>query len=598
MSQATKNLGLYLEDDGTTSFKEWREKMNGPSGSNMEKIDDAVAKKQNKLTGTVGQVVGFDADGNAVAQAAPDTGVTAFKGRTGAVVPQSGDYTAEQVGALASGATAVASEKLAAPKSIDGVNFDGSASISHYVTCNTPAATTAKIVSLSGFVLAAGAKITVKFTNNNTASDPTLNVNGTGAKAIKKYGEVALNTYMWQAGAVVEFVYDGTNWIMQGGTTATTTYYGVTRLNSSTSSTSTTEAATPSAVKAAYDAAQSKVPVTRTVNGKALSADISLTANDVGARPSTWVPSCSELKFSTATKAVALGGANAFGINSVAMGFNANADSPSSTAVGSSANASNSNATALGHCASVSGANSVALGVSASAIISNSTAVGFLANASKNSTTALGAYAKANGNHSTALGYCASVSGCYSVALGNEAVTANSNSIQLGNASNLGSLTCLKSLTVTSDERDKTDIHPIDNAVDFLKRVRTFSYVRNDRELYNKPEEELSDAEQDAAQKYGFTPYDKQAHAEGTLKRERRRVGVSAQAVRQALIDTFGTADGADLVNDNLHDFDPAEIPEWVESHLGVTYEKFIPFLIRAVQELDTRIKALEVQNA
>ena len=37
------------------------------------------------------------------------------------------------------------------------------------------------------------------------------------------------------------------------------------------------------------------VPVGRTVNGKALSSDITLTASDVGARPNTWMPSASDV---------------------------------------------------------------------------------------------------------------------------------------------------------------------------------------------------------------------------------------------------------------------------------------------------------------
>lgn len=55
--------------------------------------------KQNKLSGTKGQLVGFDDNGNAVAQTAPDTGVVTFNGRTGTVTPQTGDYTADMVGA-------------------------------------------------------------------------------------------------------------------------------------------------------------------------------------------------------------------------------------------------------------------------------------------------------------------------------------------------------------------------------------------------------------------------------------------------------------------------------------------------------------------
>ena len=41
--------------------------------------------------------------------------------------------------------------------------------------------------------------------------------------------------------------------------------------------------------------AMNYVPTTRKVNNKALSADITLTAADVGARPSTWTPTATEV---------------------------------------------------------------------------------------------------------------------------------------------------------------------------------------------------------------------------------------------------------------------------------------------------------------
>lgn len=65
-----------------------------------QEVNTELESKQDTLTGTQGQIVGFDSSGNAVAQAAPDTGVTTFNGRTGAVVPANGDYTAAQVGAV------------------------------------------------------------------------------------------------------------------------------------------------------------------------------------------------------------------------------------------------------------------------------------------------------------------------------------------------------------------------------------------------------------------------------------------------------------------------------------------------------------------
>ena len=58
---------------------------------------------------------------------------------------------------------------------------------------------------------------------------------------------------MWRSGEVVLFVYNGSYWELISKSTATTTYYGLTKLSSSVTSTSTTLAATASAVKAAYD---------------------------------------------------------------------------------------------------------------------------------------------------------------------------------------------------------------------------------------------------------------------------------------------------------------------------------------------------------
>ena len=63
---------------------------------------------------------------------------------------------------------------------------------------------------------------------------------------------------MWFTGEVLDFVYDGINWVAVNDVAASTTYFGVTKLSSSTSSTSTSLAATPSAVKAAYDLANAK----------------------------------------------------------------------------------------------------------------------------------------------------------------------------------------------------------------------------------------------------------------------------------------------------------------------------------------------------
>ena len=117
--------------------------------------------------------------------------------------------------------------KLATARTIDGVSFNGSANITHYGECSTAAATAAKTVALTGFTLATGAKVAVKFTVTNTAASPTLNVNSTGAKSIMYRGSAISAGYL-AANRVYEFVYDGTDYELIGdiNTDSNTTYGG------------------------------------------------------------------------------------------------------------------------------------------------------------------------------------------------------------------------------------------------------------------------------------------------------------------------------------------------------------------------------------
>lgn len=80
-----------------------------------------------------------------------------------------------------------------------------------YATCDTAAGTVAKVASLAAGTLSlkAGATVAVKFTYANTASSPTLNIAGTGAKAMYIQG---VRDVYWTDGATVTFTYDGINW--------------------------------------------------------------------------------------------------------------------------------------------------------------------------------------------------------------------------------------------------------------------------------------------------------------------------------------------------------------------------------------------------
>ena len=117
-----------------------------------------------------------------------------------------------------------------------------------YGVCYTAAATAAKTVSITGFVLKKGASVRVKFAYSNTASSPTLNVNGTGAKSIVYSGYSSLlEKYYWKSGDLLTFTYNGAFWeladdasrknartIWANDTTAATVTAGTVTFNSNT----------------------------------------------------------------------------------------------------------------------------------------------------------------------------------------------------------------------------------------------------------------------------------------------------------------------------------------------------------------------------
>lgn len=119
--------------------------------------------------------------------------------------------------------------------------------IDYYGTCATKNSTQIKVVECPSFTeLKEGVSIKVKFTNSQSYNGaPKLNVNSTGAISVVLKGTTGGVRYMWQAGEVVDFVYDGTYWVWDRGGTATTTYYGITKLGTSATSTSASVALTP-----------------------------------------------------------------------------------------------------------------------------------------------------------------------------------------------------------------------------------------------------------------------------------------------------------------------------------------------------------------
>lgn len=102
---------------------------------------------------------------------------------------------------------------------IDYNDLDNLPAGDFYGTCSTGASTVAKAVTISGFpsTISAGQKVTIKFTVANTATNPTLSINGGTAHRIMRYGTTSAGTNAstsWNANSTVQLTYDGTNWII------------------------------------------------------------------------------------------------------------------------------------------------------------------------------------------------------------------------------------------------------------------------------------------------------------------------------------------------------------------------------------------------
>lgn len=115
---------------------------------------------------------------------------------------------------------------LETARTIDGVQFNGTADIIHYGTCSTAAGTNPKVVDCTGFTLDTGAIIYVRFTATNSVAVASvqLNVNNTGAKNIKYRNSNLSSAGILAANRIYCFVYDGTNYQIVGDLDSNSTY--------------------------------------------------------------------------------------------------------------------------------------------------------------------------------------------------------------------------------------------------------------------------------------------------------------------------------------------------------------------------------------
>ena len=111
-----------------------------------------------------------------------------------------------------------------------------------YGYCETAAGTAAKTVTVEPAITSIdeGTTISVKFKYANTVANPTLNVNGLGAHAIKRYGTTAPSTSAassWNANEVVRLVYDGSYWMLSDWNNSTYSSMSVAEYEAGTSGT-------------------------------------------------------------------------------------------------------------------------------------------------------------------------------------------------------------------------------------------------------------------------------------------------------------------------------------------------------------------------
>lgn len=183
---------------------------------------------------------------------------SAANAQTGNVVLDANDVGAAKADiTVAKDATkgypAYRAKELYSPRAINGINFNATSDITNYCRCTTAGGTAAKTATLSTFKLQTGSTLYIGFDSTNTASNITLNVNGTGAKPIYargyQVGSTNLGADTIRTGYVYLMVYDGTNYVIATGIDSAPTQISSVR-ESTTLAANATSTAVP---KAIYD---------------------------------------------------------------------------------------------------------------------------------------------------------------------------------------------------------------------------------------------------------------------------------------------------------------------------------------------------------
>jgi hypothetical protein len=247
------------------------------------------------------------------------------------------------------------------------------------------------------------------------------------------------------------------------------------------------------------------------------------------------------------------------GFNNTGVGRNsleANSTGVANTAIG--ANAMSNNTVGQGNVAV--GVNALTNNTSGEACVAVGNAALFSSSTGEDNVAVGGGAGQSitTGTQNTCIGSLSGVpaTATNSTALGRGASCSVSNQIRLGNAS-ITNLTCQVGLTIVSDERDKADIQDLPNASAIVSDLRPVIFKLNPRGRYGEGEEQ-----------------------DGSKKDEHYTPGFIAQELQ--VVQQVHEAAWMNLVAG--HD------PE----NLGVTHERVIPLLVKALQEVMAKNQELE----
>jgi hypothetical protein len=218
----------------------------------------------------------------------------------------------------------------------------------------------------------------------------------------------------------------------------------------------------------------------------------------------------------------------------------------------------------------------------------NNTAVGYIAlNANcgdENTAVGENALGRCTGSTNTAVGKDAGeyvTSGSNNILLGPDTgvsgspggqITTGTNNIVVGDENNDAAYIQID-WTVASDQRDKTDFTALDLGLDFVKALSPVTYKWDKRSKYG-------DKRADDYDLNAQTP-------DGTHKEDWLDIGFKAQEVEALEIAAgYKIADKTNLVTSLTSD----------GKQYGMQYSKFVPILVKAIQELSAKNAALEAR--